>query len=113
MFRKLLSWLGLEVNKTVGLRPHRTVTLDATYDEAFDRVTDGISNVLGGTVRESDRATGYVEASFGLTFSERIVCTVERCGVQTNVTIEARRQVQNTGAQSSAYVDALALYLTK
>lgn len=113
MFRKLMSWLGLEVSKTVGFRPHRTVALDVAYDEAFDRVNDGIANVLGGTVRESDRAAGYVEASFGLTFSERIVCTIERCGVQTNVTIEARRQVQNAGAQSSAYVDVLALYLTE
>lgn len=111
MFRSLIRWLGLE-RTTMRLRPSRTLLLDVPYDAAFDRACDGIANVLGGTVRERDRAGGYVEASFGLTFSERIACTFQRIDdARTRVTIEARRQLQTRAPETSPYVDALANYL--
>jgi len=95
------------------MRPSRVVEVSVPYDRAFDAVCDGIVGVLGGTVSEADRKNGYVEASFGLTFSERIVCTIERIDdARTRVTVEARRQLQAQAPETSLYVDALAKYLT-
>ena len=113
MFGSLLRWLGLHRTVTpVGMRPSRVVECDATYDRAFDRVCEGIGGILGGTVREADRNRGYIEASFGLTFSERIACTIERIDdARTRVTVEARRQIQARPTERSSYVDALADYL--
>jgi hypothetical protein len=112
VFASLMRWLGLNRATTLRLRPSRTLVLDVPYDAAFDRACEGIATVLGGTVRESDRARGYVEASFGLTFSERIACTIERIDdAKTRVTVEARRQIQAQPHETSTYVDALANYL--
>lgn len=113
MYRSFMRWLGLDrAPARVGMRPSRVVELAVPYDTAFDAVCDGIVGVLGGTVSEADRKRGYVEASFGLTFSERIVCTLERIDdARTRVTVEARRQVQAAPPEASSYVDALANYL--
>ena len=113
MIRALLGWLGYEpATKQVGLRPHRTVEVLLPYDRAFDRVVEGIERELGGTVRETDRARGMIEASFGLTFAERLGCTLERLDdFHTRVTIEAQRHAELRPARSSPYVDALARYL--
>ncbi len=112
MFSSLMRWLGLK-RTTVRLRPSRTLLLDMSYDAAFDRACEGLVSVLGGTVRETDRARGYVEASFGLTFSERIACSIERVDdAHARITVEARRQIQAQPKEESSYVDALADYLT-
>jgi len=114
MFRSFLSWLGLEPRiKHVGLRPHRTLEIFLPYDRAFDQTVEGIERELGGTVRDSNRARGTIEASFGLTFSERLACTLERIDeYHTRVTIEARHPAQATPAKFSPYVEALARYLS-
>lgn len=114
MFRSLLNWLGLEApTKHVGLRPHRALEVFLAYDRAFDRTVEGIERELGGTVRESDRERGTIEASFGLTFTERLGCTLERVDdYHTRVTIEALRRADLQPARSSPYVEALAHYLS-
>ncbi len=114
MFHSFLSWLGLEPRvKHVGLRPHRTIEVFLPYDRAFDQTLEGIERELGGTVRDRDRARGTIEASFGLTFSERLACTLERIDdFHTRVTIEARRPAQASPPKSSPYVEALARYLS-
>ncbi|HEY8312650.1 MAG TPA: hypothetical protein VIG51_00630, partial [Candidatus Baltobacteraceae bacterium] len=94
----LLKWLRIDKPQGAGLRPSRSVEVALPFDAAFDRCTDGIERVLGGVVRESDRAAGTIEATFGLAFSERLTCTFESLDAQlTRARIESRR-----GAQAEA-----------
>ena len=63
-------------------------------------------------MREASRERGTIEATFGLTFSERLSCEIERLqpGV-TCVRIQSRRGVQAQARYTSDYVDALASFL--
>ncbi|MBV9271777.1 MAG: hypothetical protein JO165_11830 [Candidatus Eremiobacteraeota bacterium] len=110
--RFLKRWLRIERPESAAIRPSRKIVVDAPYDEAFDRTLHGIEQVLGGVVRDSDRETGSIEATFGLTFAERLSCSLERADEEhTNVRITSRRGVQAEARQHSDYVDVLAKYL--
>ncbi|HEY8298066.1 MAG TPA: hypothetical protein VIG32_08610 [Candidatus Baltobacteraceae bacterium] len=109
----ILKWLRIEKPSGASLRPSRVVEVPRAYDAAFDRCVDGIERVLGGVVRESDRAAGTVEATFGLTFSERLTCSLDPLDAQrTRARIESRRGAQPQARVRSDYVDRLAEYLT-
>jgi hypothetical protein len=108
----LKRWLRIERPESAAIRPSRRVVVEKPYDETFDRTIEGIERVLGGIVRENDRPNGIIEATFGLTFGERLSCSLEpedRTG--TAVRITSRRGVQAEARQHSDYVDALANYL--
>jgi hypothetical protein len=110
--RFFMKWLKIERPAGVALHPTRTVELDAAPEDAFDRCLRGIEHVLGGIVRESDRARGRIEASFGLVNSERMTVTVQELQPQrSRVVIEARRGASFEPAKPSQYVTALAQYL--
>lgn len=110
----LRKWLRVEKPKSAALHVTRSLELAMPAEEAFDRCVAGIENVLGGIVRESDRGRGYIEATFGLMFSERLSCTLQPLddGARTRVTIESRRGARPEAAAGSQYVEALASYLT-
>jgi len=78
---------------------------------AFDRCAEGIERVLGGVIRERDDARGFIEATFGLIFSERLNCTVTEMNDGACVVIESRRGVQREAVKTSRYVDILADYV--
>lgn len=109
----LKRWLRIDRPESAAIRPSRKIVVEAPYDAVFDRTIAGIERVLGGVIRESDRTGGTIEATFGLTFGERLSCSLEREGdSQTAVRITSRRGVQAEARQHSDYVDALANYLT-
>jgi|SRR5947209_1249349 len=108
----LKRWLRIDRPESAAIRPSRKLVVEKPYDEVFDRTVEGIERVLGGVVRESDRAEGIIEATFGLTFGERLSCSLERKHpAQTEIRITSRRGVQAEARQRSDYVDALAKYL--
>lgn len=110
--RFLLKWLRVERPPGVALHPRRTVDLDITALQAFDRARQGIEFTLGGIVRESSREGGIIEATFGLVNSERMTVHVEATETaKSRVVIETRRGVSGQPAPRSDYVDALARYL--
>lgn len=106
-------WLRIDRPESAAIRPSCKILVEQPYDAVFDRAVQGIERVLGGVVRESDRASGTIEATFGLTFGERLSCSIERDGdARTFVRITSRRGVQAQARLHSDYVDALAKYLT-
>ena len=106
-------WLRSDRPESAAIRPSRKIVVEQPYDAVFDRTVEAIERVLGGIVRESDRANGTIEATFGLTFGERLSCSLERDGdARTSVRITSRRGVQAEARLHSDYVDALANYLT-
>lgn len=108
----LRRWLKIDRPQSAAIRPHRKVELHEPYDRAFDRTIEGIERTLGGVVRDADRERGTIEATFGLTFSERLSVEIERVEANlTRVDIESRRGVQAQARYSSDYVDALASFL--
>lgn len=110
--RYLLKWLKPERPSGVALHPSRTLELDVPPPRAFQRCTQGIEDVLGGIVRESDPARGRIEATFGLVDSERISVSVTPLEAErSRVLIESRRGASVGPAKPSAYVKALADFL--
>ena len=108
----LRRWLKIDRPQSAAIRPHRKLELPQPYERAFDLAVEGIERVLGGVVREADRGRGYIEATFGLTFSERLTCELQRVDeTTTRVDIESRRGVQAQARYDSDYVDALASFL--
>jgi len=108
----LKRWLRIDRPESAAIRPSRRVAVEKPYDEVFDRTIEGIERVLGGIVRENDRANGIIEATFGLTFGERLSCSLEREEEnRTAIRVTSRRGVQAEARQHSDYVDALANYL--
>ena len=90
----MMKWLGLSIDKSAGIsvRPARTIEVELDFEAAVERCVRGLEDVLGAQIREIDRATGEIEATFGLMFSERIACTLRRQDEgHTQVTIESRR----------------------
>ena len=111
--RFLLKWLRPERPPGVGLHPMRSVELDLSPAQTFGRSIHGIEQILGGIVRDSDRARGKIEATFGLINSERISVTVEPLdGGRSRVTIESRRGVSGQPPAGSQYIDALLDYVS-
>lgn len=106
----ILRWLGFTSERPSGIsvRPWRTLTLQVSYDDAFQRCIRGLQDVVGAQIREMDRECGTIEATFGLMFSERITCTVERLDDgATQVTIESRRIAGSELPKGSAVLDRL------
>lgn len=107
-----LKWLRVERPSGVALHPARRVDLDLPPADAFDRCIRGIEEVLGGAVRERDKAGGFIEASFGLINSERMNVRIEpREEGGSRVRIESRRLASAQQASESSYVQALAEFL--
>ncbi|MHB1550626.1 MAG: hypothetical protein ACYDG0_00045 [Vulcanimicrobiaceae bacterium] len=110
----LLKWLRIEKSRHVSLHPHRALEFDEPPEALFDRTLEGIDRVLGGVVRESDRARGTIEATFGLTFSERLTCSFEATGEgRTRVRIAGRRGALPQATERSDYVERLAEFLER
>ena len=108
----LFKWLRVERAERVTLHPTRTLDVAVTYEATFARCVDGIERVLGGVVRERDAARGTLEATFGLTFSERLTCALERVDAgRTRVRIDSRRGAVGEPRTQSDYVDRLADWL--
>lgn len=108
----LFKWLRVERTERVSLHPTRTLEVRAPHEEVFARCIDGIERVLGGVVRERDAARGLIEATFGLTFSERLTCSLERLDAgRTRVRIDSRRGAVGEPRRQSDYVDRLADWL--
>lgn len=108
----LRRWLKIERPQSAAIRPHRKLELPDRYDRVFGLALEGIERVLGGAVREADLERGYIEATFGLTFSERLTCELKRIDdTTTRIDIESRRGVQAQARYTSDYVDALASFL--
>jgi len=109
----LKRWLHIDRPDSAAIRPTRRIVVEKPYDETFDRSVTGIENILGGVVRDADRAVGSIEATFGLTFGERLSVSLEREDeARTAVRITSRRGVQAQARQHSDYVEALATYLS-
>ncbi|MGZ3497113.1 MAG: hypothetical protein ACXWNK_11905 [Vulcanimicrobiaceae bacterium] len=108
----ILKWLRIEKPQSASIRPSRSIEVGQPLDAVFERCRDGIERVLGGVVRESNREQGTIEATFGLTFSERLTCSFERLDDErTRVRIESRGLAQAQARTKSEYVDRLAEYL--
>jgi hypothetical protein len=108
------DWLRIE--RPAGILPHpaQRVEIPCSYDETWNACVRGIEDVLGGVVRESNQASGTLEASFGLVNSERLTCALEALEPKkTRVLIEGRRGPSPQPATSSQYVSALAEYLVR
>lgn len=106
----LLKWLGFFKDRPAGIsvRPSRTFTIHLEYDAAFERCVRGLEDVLGAHVRERDRDSGNIEATFGLMFSERVACSLRRDGGNTTqVTLESRRIAGSELPKRSAVLDRL------
>ncbi len=110
--RFLLKWLRPERPPGVALHPSRTIELDMPAAQAFVRSMEGIEQILGGYVRESDAARATIEATFGLVNSERLMVSVQQLeNNRSRVIIESRRGASPEARKGSQYVDALANYL--
>jgi hypothetical protein len=108
----ILKWLRIEKPQGAAIRPSRSFEVTQPAAAVFDRAFEGIERVLGGVVRESDRTQGTIEATFGLTFSERLTCRFDSIdGDRTRVRIESRGLAQAQARTHSDYVDRLAEYL--
>jgi len=107
--------LGLERRPArVGLRPHRDVDLETSYDDAFERCRAAIEFVLGASILREDRAGGLIEAGFGLVNSERVRCSLTSVdAARTGVRIEALFAAGVDVPESSRNVDALAAALAQ
>lgn len=106
------KWLRVERTERVALHPTRTLDVTAPYEATFARCIDGIERVLGGVVRERDAEGGTLEATFGLMFSERLTCGLERVDAgRTRVRIDSRRGAVGEPRRQSDYVDRLADWL--
>lgn len=108
----IFKWLRIEKPEGVAMRPSRSFEVEQPLNAAFERALDGIERVLGGVVRESSREQRTIEATFGLTFSERLTCSFERLDDErTRVRVESRGLAQAQARTKSEYVDRLAEYL--
>ena len=104
-----LKWLKPDLKSRVGLRPHRKLTVEMTWDAAYVRALELLDSRLGANVTIDDRRGGFIEAGFGLINSERVRVTLERqSDLLTGVRIEAFYPAGATVPERSRYVDALA-----
>ncbi len=115
MFRSLLRWLGLDAPRSVvGLRPHRTVEMPCSFEDAYARALAAMDAVLGANVRDADPVSGIIDAEFGMIGSERIRAAVESGdATHSRVHIEARYIATAVAPTRSLAVDALAEALAK
>ncbi len=112
----LLRWLGIgrERSTSISVRPSRTLTIAVSYEGAFERCVRGLQDVVGAQIRTMDEQTGTIEATFGLMFSERIACTIERIDAgTTQVTIESRRIAGAELPRDSAVLDRLSEWVAQ
>ncbi|GAC1390530.1 MAG: hypothetical protein NVSMB31_07610 [Vulcanimicrobiaceae bacterium] len=110
----IAKWLGLGVENSGGIavRPSRTMEIGLSYDAAFARCLQGLAEVVGANVREADSQRGTIDATFGLTFSERLACSIARIDeTRTRVTIESRRIAGTSLPKDSAVLDRLELWV--
>ncbi|MFN2528683.1 MAG: hypothetical protein ABR584_08190 [Candidatus Baltobacteraceae bacterium] len=111
----ILRWLGIVSERPSGIsvRPSRTVALGVSYDDAFERCIRGLEDVVGAQIRDMDREHGTIDATFGLMFSERIACIVQRIDERTTqVTLESRRIAGAELPKDSAVLDRLQEWIT-
>jgi len=111
----ILRWLGFVSERPSGIavRPSRTVALEASYDSAFERCIRGLEDVVGAQIRDMDREHGTIDATFGLMFSERVACIVQRIDDgRTQVTLESRRIAGSGLPKDSAVLDRLYEWIT-
>lgn len=90
----LLKWLGLTTERPAGIavRPVRAFEVPFGFDAAYGRCVNALEQTVGANLREADAQRGYIEATFGLMFSERIACSLDPLGAdRTRVTLESRR----------------------
>jgi hypothetical protein len=107
----LLKWLGLSTGRPSGIavRPARTFEVPYGFDATYGRCIAALEHAVGANLREVDAQRGYVEATFGLMFSERIACSLERLGPErTRVTLESRRIAANELPKDSLVLQRLA-----
>ncbi|HLX26152.1 MAG TPA: hypothetical protein VKR05_04105 [Candidatus Cybelea sp.] len=110
----ILKWLRGTPKRSVGLRPHRDVEVDGDFEAAYDRVLEAIEVAIGANVLYGDRASGTIEAAFGLVNNERVRCTLYRISdLVTGVRIEATYPAGIEIPQTSRAVDALADTLSR
>ncbi|MDQ2662855.1 MAG: hypothetical protein M3Y18_02330 [Candidatus Eremiobacteraeota bacterium] len=110
--RALFRWLRVEKTSRVEVNPSTTVEVALPLSEAFARCAEGVEDALGGVVAQSDPAAGFIEATFGLIHSERILCQcVSLDSARTQIRIVSRRLLGAKPRQHSDYVARLAGYL--
>ena len=110
--RFLFRWLRMERPAGVALHPTRTLELELSPDEAFERALRGSEHTLGGVIRDCNKRLRTFEATFGLINSERITITVQPLEKRrSRVSIESRRLASGQAPPASQYVDVLADYL--
>ena len=86
----ILKWLKADTSSKIGLRPHKNVTIEKPYEEAYDTVLHAIEETLGANIYIDDRKGRLIEAGFGLVNSERVRCSFDTPSeTTTNVRIEA------------------------
>ncbi len=108
----LIKWLRIDKSTGAAISPSRKFEVEAPFEQVFEASRDGIERVLGGIVRESDARSGVIEATFGLMFSERLTCSLERIEQdRTGVRIQSRRLAQAEVRTKSDYVDRLAAFV--
>lgn len=110
-FADLLESVGLRKRRrpSVGLRPHREVSVALAIDAAYERVLDAFVRVLGANVYVDDRVAHAIEGGFGTVNQERIHVTfVAQGAAKTQVAIEAHYPAGVERKPHSAAVDALA-----
>ena len=110
----LMKWLGLSIDRSRGIsvRPARTFEIDLPYNQAFERCGYGLQEIVGAQVRESDPQRGTIEATFGLMFSERLACSLQRIeDNRTQVSIESRRIAGTELPKDSTVLDRLEIWM--
>ncbi|MDP9018172.1 MAG: hypothetical protein M3N19_07615 [Candidatus Eremiobacteraeota bacterium] len=110
----IAKWLGLSVDTQSGIavRPARSIEIDLSYDAAFARCLQGLNDIVGAQVRDADLASGTIDATFGLMFSERLACSVTRIdATKTHVLLESRRIAGTSLPKDSAVLDRLEVWV--
>jgi hypothetical protein len=108
----LRDWLRIERPAGIAPTASERVQVALPFADAYRKCLRGIEDVLGGAVREADERRGSIEATFGLVNSERLSCSLEKCGeAATEVLIQSRRGASAEPAKPSQYVHALAEFL--
>ena len=111
----LRKWLGFDRKREPFIvRPARTLQLALPFDSAFARVLEALDSAVGAQVRDANRERGTIDATFGLTFSERIACSLRRIDADhTEVTIESRQPATSHPTGDFTVLNALVNYLQK
>jgi hypothetical protein len=109
----ILKWLRPDTSSKINLRPHKDLTLQKPYEEAYSDVLRAIELILGANIYIDDKKGRTIEAGFGLVNNERIRVSFDTPNeTTTNIRIEALFRAGAAVPETSHAVDALAAALT-